>query len=56
VRLPDAGPADFDFDGDVDQVDFGHLQRLLGTPECPMTLAEFETCRTGPGIPARSKQ
>jgi len=58
VRLPRDlrtlfSPADFDFDGDVDQQDFGYLQRLLGTPECPMTLEQFEAHRTGPGVPYR---
>lgn len=48
-------PGDFDHDGDVDQSDFGLLQRQLGLPGCPMTVDEFERCRTGPGIPARSK-
>lgn len=34
-------PADLDRDGDVDQSDFGLLQRQLGQPGCPMTVAEF---------------
>lgn len=37
------GPADFDHDGDVDQSDFGLLQRQLGSPNCPMTVNEFLT-------------
>jgi len=41
-------PADFDHDGDVDQADFGLLQRRIGQPDCPMTVQQFLRQMGGP--------